>query len=92
MAHYQGTKSEGDRASRLAKMRESQREQFEKDKEQLKKDNESGLKSIGDMFASKDQRFDEQFRAQTVGLVSAEEYGRKRKAIEEGELRDKMKK
>ena len=54
MATYKGTNQDGQRASALAKAREKQKTEFDALKESMQKSSTVGLRSMDDLFASKD--------------------------------------
>ncbi len=92
MAVYKGTAAEGNRAAALARAREQSNKEFENRKETIKAENQIGLRSMNDVFVGKDASYEEQFKAATVGLVTADDWRKKRKAVEDAQHKEKMKK
>eukprot|EP01039_Chlorochromonas_danica_P001875 gene1877-2052_t len=74
----------GSRAAAMTRQREKQRQEYEAQKEQIKKTHAADLSRIDSKFSSASDQAEQEFRRRTVGLVSAEEF---RKAREE-ELRE----
>jgi len=85
MAHYTGSSAEGSKARTLAAEREKQAEMFKSKQDDIKRQNQVKLTDMNDAFQSRSMGTEEQFKASTVGLVSAEEYKRKRLALEEAD-------
>lgn len=81
MATYKGTAEDGERARKGAKKREAQKEEFDRLKNKLET-GASGLREIGDQFTTKVMTYDDQFKASTVGLVTAADFKKKRELVE----------
>jgi len=92
MALYKGTAADAARASRLAKVREEQKKEYEKLKESMKDESKVGLKDMAEMFQSKEAHYEEQFKASTIGLVSASDFKKKRQYVENLMLAEKQQK
>lgn len=84
MASYTGSNQDGDRASKLAKQRDADKEAFEKTRTEMQKSSKVGLKGMDDMFVD-NQSFqaEERFKMSTVGLSSIEDFKKKRLMVEE---------
>lgn len=82
MAHFQGTSQQGERAAKLAREREAKKKEFESLKADLNQSSKVGLKDINSLFSANSTNAEDQFKASTVGLVSAEEFKKKRELME----------
>lgn len=91
MATLKGNSTDGRRASALAKKREKEKEEYDKQQESMKKSSQTGLKDMDMMFASRITSNEEQFRASTVGLVSSADFKKKRELIEQMRVREEKK-
>ena len=80
-AHYKGTSQDGDRARSLANARDEQKAQFEKLKQKSHDRANTGLKALSKQFIGNVNVIEDQFKASTVGLVSAADFKAKRKAV-----------
>lgn len=89
MATYKGTAVDGDRAARLARAREAQKKEFDSVKESMQKSSKVGLKDIDAMFAGQNSTAEAVFKASTVGLVSAEDFKKKRELMEKLMVKEK---
>jgi hypothetical protein len=72
MASYVGTTHDGERASKLAKKREQEKEEFNKQKEKMNASSQVGLKSVDSMFQESQSVSEQRFKATTVGLSTLE--------------------
>eukprot|EP00462_Mataza_sp_D1_P022351 CAMPEP_0175140114 /NCGR_PEP_ID=MMETSP0087-20121206/11282_1 /TAXON_ID=136419 /ORGANISM="Unknown Unknown, Strain D1" /LENGTH=304 /DNA_ID=CAMNT_0016423207 /DNA_START=18 /DNA_END=932 /DNA_ORIENTATION=+ len=66
----------------MAKQREQQKKDFEERQAKMKSSSSVGLKDMDGMFSTGISTAEEQFRASTVGLVSSEDFKKKREMIE----------
>jgi len=83
MAQYKGSNADGTRAMGLAKLREEHQAEFERQKRLLKEASRvSDVTKMDERFQSQDTRVEEQFKKSTVGLVSAEDFKKKRQEAE----------
>jgi len=82
MAQYKGTSQDAARAATLAKTREKERKRFEENQKKIK-DSVGGLRDINEAFQTHTSVYEEQFKASTVGLVSAEEFKKKRDMVDQ---------
>lgn len=85
MAHYQGSNAEGAKARSLQSEREAAAERFRKLQEEIRQANQVKLHDMNESFQSRQSAMDELFKAQTVGLVSASDFKRKRLELEKAE-------
>eukprot|EP00808_Paulinella_micropora_P029849 g16706.t1 len=85
MAHYQGTGQEGRKAELLAKKREKEKQEFEKKRDATSAISAAGLKDMNAAFQTYSNVYEEEFKESTVGLVSAEDFKRKRIMLEKME-------
>jgi hypothetical protein len=86
MTEYKGTAADGSRSKSLGHIRDETHRQFELKKESIKAANQIRLGDMSDSFQSKQSGADEAFKASTVGLVSAEDFKRKRIDIEKADI------
>jgi protein FAM50 len=65
----------GSRAAALTKRREEEQQEYEKKKAKIQQDARRGALKIGDKFGgSASDQYDAMFKAQTIGLVTAEQF------------------
>jgi protein FAM50 len=83
MASYVGSTHDGERASKLAKKREAEKEEFNKQKEKMNASSQVGLKSVDSMFQESVSVSEQRFKAATVGLSTIDDFRRKRLMAEE---------
>ena len=82
MASYKGTAGDGNRAAKLSRQREAQKLEFERRKKSIKEENSVGLRSMETSFKTRSTTAEDRFKASTVGLVSADDFKRKRELAE----------
>eukprot|EP00013_Stygamoeba_regulata_P024450 CAMPEP_0177647976 /NCGR_PEP_ID=MMETSP0447-20121125/10583_1 /TAXON_ID=0 /ORGANISM="Stygamoeba regulata, Strain BSH-02190019" /LENGTH=372 /DNA_ID=CAMNT_0019150589 /DNA_START=48 /DNA_END=1166 /DNA_ORIENTATION=+ len=92
MAHLKGSGYDGLRARRQQVAREKEKEEFERKRKQLEADNRRKLGDISSKFGQSSDRLEKEFKAQTYGLVSAEEFKRKREELVQQSLAEEAKK
>mmetsp|Transcript_17765 Transcript_17765/g.30620 ORF Transcript_17765/g.30620 Transcript_17765/m.30620 type:complete len:345 (+) Transcript_17765:64-1098(+) len=81
---YVGNAADVQRIARLSKAREKERQNFEERKKKIVEDNNAGVKTISEKFGSSaSATFEQQFVKETIGLVTKEDFKRKRETIEE---------
>jgi len=81
MAQYKGTQQDAARAASLAKNREKDKKKFEESQQKIK-DGVGGLKDMSEAFQAHTSVYEEQFKASTVGLVSADDFRKKREMVD----------
>jgi len=81
------SKAEGRREDALAKERERQREDFERQRKQLILETEKSRPSTN-RFVGQHDNMEDNLKYSTVGLVHLEEFQQKRKALEEAKARE----
>jgi protein FAM50 len=74
---------EGMRAQRLVQKREEEKKQQQKEREQIRKDNAIHISSIDQGFVTKIDRVDDILVQNTVGLVTLDDYRKKKELIED---------
>lgn len=72
---------DGDRAAKLARQRVQSKKDFDNLKDEMQS-NKGGLKDLGALFGTKETTVEDQFKASTVGLVSADDFKKKRELME----------
>ena len=83
MAQYKGTSADALRSSALAKARDAEARSFAEKQEAIRAENAVTLKAIESAFAVNSTTLDEQFKAATVGLVTAAQFKEKRVQVEQ---------
>lgn len=81
MTEYKGTGTDSSRIARLAKAREDQQKRFEESKKAIEEKHK--IESIRSKFASNRDDVEDQLKQATVGLVSYEDFKRKRQDLEQ---------
>ncbi|GAB5361089.1 hypothetical protein AAMO2058_000684700, partial [Amorphochlora amoebiformis] len=81
-AHYKGTNADGNRAAKLAREREAQKKEFDRLKKSIEDENKGGLKAMDKSFTTHSTAVEDRFKASTVGLVTAEDFKKKRRLAE----------
>lgn len=81
MAEYKGTGTDSNRIARLAKAREDQQKKFEESKRAI--EDKHRIESIRSKFASNTDDVEQQLKQATVGLVSYEDFKRRRQDLEQ---------
>lgn len=82
-----GIMSEARRADKHTKARQQMMEEFERQKAELVASTEKNSKAPSDRFTSKTDSIEETLKKSTIGLVSAEDFKRKREELEEHKRR-----
>lgn len=82
MASITGTGADTVRARQLAKERDEQKKKFEETQNRIKNESK-GLISIDARFSTEDTSAEARFKANTVGLVTAEEYRKQLQMVDE---------
>jgi hypothetical protein len=82
MAEYKGTAGDVSRIKLLSSQREKQKKQFLEQKDKIKHQHSTTLAPIQAKFATTSDSIEEQFKQQTIGLVSSEDFKRKREILE----------
>jgi protein FAM50 len=80
--------SEARRADKHTKAREQMMAEFERQKADLVADTEKNTKAPSDRFTSKTDSIEESLKKNTVGLVSAEDFKKRREELEELKRRE----
>ena len=81
MAEYKGASGEGGRALSLVKKREQEKEEFQRLKDKITRENEKSVRDIGQKFATTFDSVGELLARNTVGLVTRDEFAKKREQI-----------
>lgn len=82
MASYTGDANDALRVTQLAKSREQAKALFNKKQSEMNK--EVGLKGMDQLFTARSNgSYEDQFKASTVGLVTAEDFKKKRQLLDE---------
>lgn len=85
------TMAEARRAEKHSKARKQMMEEFERQKADLLAGTEKNSKAPSDRFTSKTDSIEESLKKNTVGLVSAEDFKRRREELEELKRREAAK-
>mmetsp|Transcript_27517 Transcript_27517/g.44766 ORF Transcript_27517/g.44766 Transcript_27517/m.44766 type:complete len:350 (-) Transcript_27517:574-1623(-) len=81
---YVGSSEDGRRIARLSKQRQKEREAFEEQKRKFEDDAKKGVQGINEKFGSGvGHVYEQQLVKETIGLVSIENFKKKRETIEE---------
>lgn len=80
--------AEARRADKHTKARQQMLEEFERQKAELTAGTEKGSKAPSDRFTSKTDTIEESLKKNTVGLVSAEDFKKRREELEELKRRE----
>eukprot|EP01135_Chromosphaera_perkinsii_P001005 Nk52_evm19s156 gene=Nk52_evmTU19s156 len=81
MAEFKGASSEAGRAMAIVKKREEEKESFERQKEKISRENEKSVRDIGQKFASTYDNVGDLLIKNTVGLVTRDEFTKKREQL-----------
>jgi protein FAM50 len=82
MADFKGGEGDSMRIIMIEKQREREKKQYEENLKKLKEEAEKGLISIDSKFAGMKDSMEETLKASTVGLVTLEDFRKKRITIE----------
>lgn len=84
MAEMKGARSEGDRASRMRDQRAKMLAEMEKAKDKIRQEIHGGVSAdnFNQSFKSNTSMTEEKFKMDTVGLVTYEDFKKKREALE----------
>jgi len=81
MAHYKGSEEDFNREREGLSIRLRQQHKFEEIKRKLKEESSKGLVSLNKQFSKADLTSIDSFKSETIGLVTAEEFRKKRKKL-----------
>lgn len=70
------------RIAMLERIREEERRAFDEKKKEIQQKAKAGVEAIGLKFATNSDNVEEQLKQQTIGLVSFEEFKKKREVLE----------
>jgi PHD/YefM family antitoxin component YafN of YafNO toxin-antitoxin module len=82
------SRSEGSRQNAHEKARAVMLSEFERQKADLKREAEKNARPAKERFTAKSESIEETLKKQTVGLVSAEDFKRRREELEEEKRRE----
>eukprot|EP01100_Stratorugosa_tubuloviscum_P008175 TRINITY_DN3403_c0_g1_i2.p1 TRINITY_DN3403_c0_g1~~TRINITY_DN3403_c0_g1_i2.p1 ORF type:complete len:283 (-),score=150.33 TRINITY_DN3403_c0_g1_i2:320-1168(-) len=82
MTDFVGGANDENRIRKLQKEREELQKQVEERKRKIAFETEASVKNINDKFSSHSDRIEEQFKKNTIGLVSSEQFRQTREALE----------
>ncbi|MES1921200.1 Protein fam50a [Bonamia ostreae] len=81
MAHFKGSEEDFNREREGMNIRMRQQFEFEEIKKKLKEESNRGLVTLNQQFSKADLTSVDNFKSETIGLVSADEFRRKRKKL-----------
>lgn len=70
------------RIRQLEKKREQERQQYAQQVQQMKQDTQSSVRDISQKFAARTSTAEDQLKQETIGLVTAEEFRKKKQEIQ----------
>jgi hypothetical protein len=82
MTDFKGSQGDASRIRMLSVQREKQLQEVQKIKQQIKQETKVTVAPIGAKFAATRDSVEEQLKQQTIGLVSFQDFKRKRENIE----------
>jgi protein FAM50 len=88
MTDYKGSTGDGNRIRELERQRELQLKQLQAQKDKIKQEaKEKKVGAINEKFSSKNDNFSDMFTRDTVGLVTVDDFRKRREALEQEEAR-----
>lgn len=91
MTEFRGGDEHVNRIMAMEKQRAKEKEEMKLKKEKIKEESKTKVTKITEKFATNNDTVSEKFTQQTVGLVSREEFIKKRTAVEQAEENNKRK-